>query len=107
MIRSVVFPSDGAGSSAARCSGLGRALGETIVVYLIISPMFNINWHVLQTGGNSVSSLIALQNGDASPFGTSALMAAGLALFVTTLVDELHRRRPSSPDRAPGAESDG
>ena len=66
--------------------GLGRALGETIVVYLIISPIFNINWHLLQPGGNSVSSLIALQYGDASSFGTSALMAAGLSLFVLTLL---------------------
>src|SRR6202011_1138379 len=66
--------------------GLGRALGETIAVYLIISPVFQINWHVLQTGSNSVASLIVLRQGDASGFRLSALMAAGLSLFVLTLV---------------------
>ncbi len=89
MIRSVVLPFGRGGIVGGTMLGLGRALGETIVVYLIISPVFNINWHVLQAGGNSVSSLIALQYGDASSFGTSALMAAGLALFALTLVINL------------------
>jgi phosphate transport system permease protein len=66
--------------------GMGRALGETIAVYMIISPIFTINLHILQTGANSVSSLIALRYGDASGFGLSALMAAGLSLFVMTLI---------------------
>ena len=77
--------------------GLGRALGETIAVYLIISPVFTIQPHILQTGANSVSALIALRYGEASPFGISALMAAGLALFLLTLVvnfARLDRRRP-------------
>ena len=30
--------------------GLGRALGETIAVYLIISPIYTINWHILKEG---------------------------------------------------------
>ena len=66
--------------------GLGRALGETIAVLLIISPRFDINFHILEAGGNSVSSLIALRYSEASGFGLSALMAAGLALFAVTLV---------------------
>ena len=60
-------------------------MGETIAVVLIISPVFRLNFHVLQTGSNSVSSLIALRYGEASGFGLSALFAAGLALFVLTL----------------------
>jgi phosphate transport system permease protein len=66
--------------------GLGRALGETIAVVMIISPIFKIQPHILQNGTSSVSSLIALRFGEASPFGISALMAAGLALFVLTLL---------------------
>jgi phosphate transport system permease protein len=42
--------------------------------------------HILQNGTSSVSSLIALRYGEASPMGMSALMAAGLALFLMTLV---------------------
>ncbi|KUN79287.1 phosphate ABC transporter permease subunit PstC [Streptomyces griseoruber] len=86
MIRSVVLPYGAAGIIGGTMLGLGRALGETIAVYLIISPVFTIQPHILQTGANSVSSLIALHYGDSSGFGVSALMAAGLALFLLTLV---------------------
>lgn len=65
---------------------LGRALGETITVYLILSMHFEIQPHILQTGGSAVAPLIALRYGDSSPFSVSALMAAGLTLFLLTLV---------------------
>jgi phosphate transport system permease protein len=86
MIRSVVLPFGKGGMIGAVMLGLGRALGETVAVYLIISPVFDINFHILQSGSNSVSSLIVLRQGDASGFGRSALLAAGLALFVITLL---------------------
>jgi phosphate transport system permease protein len=53
---------------------------------MIISPVFVFQPHILQNGTNSVSALIALRYGEATPFGTSALMAAGLALFIITLI---------------------
>ncbi|MFD4028771.1 phosphate ABC transporter permease subunit PstC [Streptomyces sp. NPDC058576] len=86
MIRNVVLPFGKGGMIGGTMLGLGRALGETIAVYLIISPVFEIQWHVLQNGTSSVAALIALRYGEASPFGMSALMAAGLALFLMTLV---------------------
>jgi phosphate transport system permease protein len=86
MIRTVVLPFGRGGIIGGTMLGLGRALGETIAVYLIISPIFTINWEVLKTGTNSVSALIALRYGEASDFGLSALMAAGLVLFVITLL---------------------
>ena len=68
--------------------GLGRALGETIAVTLIISPTFDLARlpRILETGGNSISSLIALRFSESNAFGVSALMAAGLVLFVSTLI---------------------
>lgn len=86
MLRSVVLPFGRGGIVGGTMLGLGRALGETIAVYLIISPVYRINWHFLEDGGNSISALIALQHGEADKFGTSALMAAGLALFAVTLI---------------------
>ena len=86
MISSVVLPFGRGGIIGGVMLGLGRALGETIAVYLIISPIFTINWQVLKTGTNSVSALIALRYGEASDFALSALMAAGLVLFLITLV---------------------
>ncbi|MBI4935309.1 MAG: phosphate ABC transporter permease subunit PstC [Actinobacteria bacterium] len=86
MIRVVSLPFGRGGMIGGTMLGLGRALGETIAVLLIISPRFDINFHILEAGGNSVSSLIALRYSEASGFGLSALMAAGLALFAVTLV---------------------
>lgn len=86
VIRRVVLPYGKGGIIGGTMLGLGRALGETIAVYMIISPVFAVQWHVLANGGSSVSSLIALRYGESTPFGTSALMGAGLALFLMTLV---------------------
>lgn len=86
MIRSVVFPFGRGGMIGGMMLGLGRALGETIAVYLIISPVFVIQPRILEKGANSISALIALRYSEASAFELSALMAAGLALFLVTLV---------------------
>lgn len=86
MIKTVVIPFGRGGIIGGTMLGLGRALGETIAVYMIISPIFTINWQLLKTGTNSVSALIALRYGEASDFGLSALMAAGLVLFLITLI---------------------
>ena len=87
MVRSVVLPFGRGGIIGGSMLGLGRALGETIAVAIIISPTFVISPHILQVGGNSVASLIANRFGDASQkIGIPALMAAGLTLFVITLI---------------------
>ncbi|MDU0346412.1 phosphate ABC transporter permease subunit PstC [Microbacterium sp. KSW2-29] len=86
MIRAVVLPFGRGGIIGGTMLGLGRALGETIAVVMIISPIFSINTQLLKTGTNSVSALIALRYGEASQFGLSALMAAGLVLFIITLI---------------------
>ena len=85
MIRVVTLPFGRGGIIGGTMLGLGRALGETIAVYLIISPRFDISFHVLEAGSNSVSALIALRTPEATGFSLSALMAAGLALFALTL----------------------
>lgn len=86
MIASVVLPFGRGGIIGGTMLGLGRALGETIAVYLIISPVFVIQPRILEKGANSISALIALRYNEASDFEISALMAAGLALFLITLV---------------------
>ena len=84
MIRTVVLPFGKGGMIGATMLALGRALGETIAVVLIISPAYKISWHVLHSGAISVSALIENLYSDASKFGLSALFAAGLTLFITT-----------------------
>lgn len=85
MIRTVVLPFGKGGIIGGAMLGLGRALGETIAVALIISPSFEISPRILQAGANSVAALIALRFGEAGGMSLSALMAAGLSLFVLTL----------------------
>jgi phosphate transport system permease protein len=85
MIRTVVLPFGRAGMIGASMLGLGRALGETIAVSFILTPVYGFNIHVLQSGGNSVTFMIANFILDAGPKEISALMAAGMALFVMTI----------------------
>jgi phosphate transport system permease protein len=89
MIRTVVLPFGKGGIIGGTMLGLGRALGETIAVVMIISQQFHVQPHILESGASSVSALIASRFGEASPsprLGISALMAAGLALFTLTLI---------------------
>lgn len=86
MVRSVVLPFGRGGVIGAVMLGFGRAMGETIAVALIISPVFKVSWHVLENGADSVSALIALRYGESDSLSLSALMAAGLVLFALTLV---------------------
>jgi phosphate transport system permease protein len=85
MIRSVVLPFGRGGMIGGTMLGLGRAMGETIAVYMIISPVFEIQPRILENGASSISSLIALKYGASEGLGLPALMAAGLALFAVTL----------------------
>ncbi len=89
MLRSVVLPFGRGAMVGGLMLGLGRALGETIAVVLVISPEFVIKGRILESGSNSIASLIALRYGEASGIGLSALMAAGLVLFAMTLLVNL------------------
>ena len=86
MVRTVVLPFGRGGIIGGTMLGLGRALGETIAVLLIISPDFVIKPRLLEVGTNTVSALIAGRFGDASAAQLSALLTAGFVLFMITLV---------------------
>jgi phosphate transport system permease protein len=89
MIRTVVLPFGRAGVIGGSMLGLGRALGETLAATLILSLTFEIKPRILENGGVTVASGIAVQFKDAQTMGLSALMAAGLALFVVTFAINL------------------
>jgi phosphate transport system permease protein len=87
MIRNVVLPFGRGGMIGGAMLGLGRALGETIAVVLIISSIYTPTFHLMAGGSNSISALIANKFGDSSAgLGISALMAAGGMLFIVTLI---------------------
>jgi phosphate transport system permease protein len=85
MIRTVVIPFGKGGMIGGAMLGLGRALGETIAVAIILSPIFTITPHILQSGGNSIPAIIALRFSESGGLSLSVLMAAGLTLFLLTL----------------------
>ena len=86
VVTSVVLPFGRGGIIGGSMLGLGRALGETIAVLLIVSPEFVIKPRVLEIGTNTISALIAGRFGDATDIQLSALLAAGFVLFLITLV---------------------
>jgi phosphate transport system permease protein len=93
MIREVVLPFGRSGIVGASLLGLGRALGETIAVALIISFEDQANWHVLEKGAGAVAALIVTRFGEASGAERSGLIAAGLALFAVTFAVNYVSRR--------------
>ncbi len=86
VIRDVVFPFGKGGLVGAIMLGLGRALGEAIAVTLVIALVFRANFQILASGGNSIPALINNLFGTGGKLGLSGLLAAGLVLFVFTLV---------------------
>jgi phosphate transport system permease protein len=86
MVRDVILPFGRNGIIGGAMLGLGRALGETIAVAVILSADNTVNFRVLEARGGTVAALIATKFGEAQQTGRSALAAAGLALFILTLV---------------------
>jgi phosphate transport system permease protein len=86
MIQMVLLPFGKGGIIGGTMLGLGRALGETIAALMILALAFDIKIRILELGGSTTSVLIASRFGDSTPFQLSALMAAGLVLFLITLV---------------------
>lgn len=86
VIRTVAIPYSRGGIVGGSMLGLGRAMGETVAVYTVLNIVYQINWNVLFGAGGNVASLILLKFGEAQPYEVQALMAAGLILFLLTLL---------------------
>lgn len=83
VIRKVVFPVAGSGVFSSYVLAIGRALGETMTVTMLIGNTNNIPDSITSTG-NSMASIIANQFGEASDLRFSSLIAIGLVLFFIT-----------------------
>src|SRR5438105_4963341 len=91
-IRMAVLPPSRSGVAGAIMLGLGRALGETIAVALVLAATFNVNLHILEPGGNTIAANIATKFGEAGVQGREALIASGLVLFAITLAVNMAAR---------------
>ncbi|MDH6133837.1 phosphate transport system permease protein [Kitasatospora sp. MAA4] len=86
MIRTAVLPFGRPGVISASMLGLGRALGETMAVAIVLSSSNVLSLHILDAGGGTFAQNIALKYNEAGLPGKDALMASGLVLFVITLL---------------------
>jgi phosphate transport system permease protein len=92
MIRTAVLPFGRPGIISASMLGLGRALGETIAVALVLSTSFVISPQILEPAGNTFAANIALNYKESNATSIGALIASGLVLFVITLVVNMAAR---------------
>ena len=81
----VLLPAATSGIVGATMLGLGRAMGETMAVTMIIGNSNRISPSILTTG-NTIASLLANQFAEADGIQTAALMYAALVLFGLTLI---------------------
>lgn len=89
MIRTVVLPFGKGGMIGAIMLGMGRALEETIAVSIILGEAWVISPHILQHGGSTIASLIAINFGSGGKLGLQDLLLCGFVLFVLTLIINL------------------
>lgn len=101
MIRLAVLPFARSGLLSAAMLGLGRAVGETMAVAMVLSPAAVITIKLLTSENPStIASTIALDFPEASGLDVNALIAAGLVLFAITMVVNFTARSIVTRQRA-------
>jgi phosphate transport system permease protein len=93
MIRMSVLPFGRSGVISAAMLGLGRALGETMAVAIILSPSGGATFNLIGQGNPStIAANIALQFPESSGVAVNTLIASGLVLFAITLAVNMFAR---------------
>jgi phosphate transport system permease protein len=93
MIRMAVLPYGRSGVIGGAMLGLGRALGETMAVAIVLSVSGVVTFNLISSSNPStIAANIALQFPESTGLAVNALIASGLALFVITLAVNLLAR---------------
>lgn len=93
MIRLTVLPYGRSGVIGGAMLGLGRALGETMAIALVLSVSGGVTFNLIGSGNPpTIAANIALQFPESAGLGVNTLIASGLALFVITLVVNVFAR---------------
>lgn len=87
MIRMTVFPYGRSGMVSAVMLGLGRALGETMAVAVVLSATGVVTFNLISSvNPSTIAANIALSFPESSGVKVNALILSGLVLFVVTFV---------------------
>ena len=87
VLRRVILPTAAPGILGGILLGMGRAIGETVAILYVLQLDFHINWYqILEPRGGAVASWILARFGEANKTEFQGLMAAGLVLFIVTLL---------------------
>ena len=93
MIRLAVLPYGRSGIVGGAMLGLGRALGETLAIALVLSVSGGITFNLISSGNPStIAANVALQFPESSGIDVNTLIASGLVLFVITFVVNMAAR---------------
>lgn len=86
--RKVILPTAAGGIVGGVLLALGRAVGETVAIFFVLNLVFDdVNWYrIISPEGGAVASLILARFAEGTPEEISALLAAGVVLFVFTLL---------------------
>jgi phosphate transport system permease protein len=86
MIRMAVLPYGKSGVIGGAMLGLGRALGETLAIAIVLSASGGITFNLISsTNPSTIAANIALKFPESTGLDVNTLIASGLALFVITL----------------------
>ncbi len=88
-IKKVTIPASISGISASVIMGMGRAVGETMAVSLVLGNMMRIPippWDIFETTGTTITSLIVHEMGEAAGLQVNALFAGAVILFIVVAI---------------------
>ena len=93
MIKMAVLPYGKSGVIGGAMLGLGRALGETLAIAIVLSASGGITFNLISSSNpNTIAANIALQFPESSGLDVNTLIASGLVLFAITLVVNMTAR---------------
>lgn len=92
VVRAAILPMSASGITGAIMLGLGRALGETVAVALVIGGSAQITADLTQPGYTMASIIANTFNGEGNRLNQQALMGLGVVLFVITVAVNMAAR---------------
>lgn len=88
VLRKVILPTSAGGILGGVLLALGRAMGETVAIFFVLNLDYNDYnfFNILEPRGGAIASLILAKFGEATAREVEALLAAGVVLFIITLI---------------------